>query len=74
MKDFFDGAFRIAVETQTPIKPILFVDTLDRLHYKSIFALTPGFNRAVYLQEVSVSGLTMKDVPYFKRKSTSING
>jgi len=68
LKDFFDGAFRIAVETQTPIKPILFVDTLDRLHYKSIFALTPGFNRAVYLQEVSVSGLTMKDVPYLKEK------
>ena len=26
LKDFYDGAFRTAVETQTPIKPILFVD------------------------------------------------
>ena len=68
LKDFFDGAFRIAIETQTPIKPILFVDTLDRLHYKSIFCLTPGFNRAIYLQEVAVSGLTMKDVPQLKEK------
>lgn len=68
LKDFFDGAFRIAIETQTPIKPILFVDTLDRLHYKSIFCLTPGFNRAIYLQEVAVSGLTMKDVPQLKER------
>ncbi len=68
LKDFFDGAFRIAIETQTPIKPILFVDTLDRLHYKSIFSLTPGFNRAVYLQDVTVSGLTTKDLPYLKEK------
>ncbi len=68
LKDFFDGAFRIAIETQTPIKPILFIDTLDRLHYKSIFCLTPGLNRVVYLQEVSVNGLTTKDVPYLKEK------
>jgi 1-acyl-sn-glycerol-3-phosphate acyltransferase len=37
LKDFYDGAFRIAAETQTPIKPILFVDCLDRLHWRSIF-------------------------------------
>ena len=68
LKDFFDGAFRIAIETQTPIKPILFIDTLDRLHYNSIFNLTPGKNRAVYLQEVEVKGLTIKDVSALKQK------
>jgi 1-acyl-sn-glycerol-3-phosphate acyltransferase len=64
---FFDGAFRIAIETQTNIKPLLFVDTLERLHYKSIFSLTPGKNRTIYLQEVSVKGLTMKDLPKLKQ-------
>ena len=29
LKDFYDGAFRIAIETQTPIKPILFLDTYE---------------------------------------------
>lgn len=72
LKDFFDGAFRIAIETQTPIKPILFVDTLDRLHYKSIFNLTPGKNRAVYLQEIDVKGLTLKDVATLKQKVYTI--
>lgn len=26
-----DGAFRIAIETQTPIKPLLLVDTLKKI-------------------------------------------
>ncbi len=51
LKEFYDGAFRIAIETQTPIKPILFLDAYDRLNYKSIFSFTPGRSRAVYLEE-----------------------
>jgi 1-acyl-sn-glycerol-3-phosphate acyltransferase len=68
LKDFYDGAFRIAIETQTPIKPLLFVDTLDRLHYRSLFVLTPGINRVVYLEEVPVDGLVLKDVKFLKEK------
>ena len=66
LREFFDGAFRIAIETQTPIKPILFIDTLERLHFKTIWSLTPGKSRAVYLQEIVVDGLTMKDLPALK--------
>jgi 1-acyl-sn-glycerol-3-phosphate acyltransferase len=68
LKDFFDGAFRIAIETQTSIKPILLVDTFDRLHYKSIFSLTPGPCRVVFMEEVPVVGLTMHDLPAIKKK------
>lgn len=68
LKDFFDGAFRIAIETQTNIKPLLFVDTLERLHFKNIFSLTPGKTRTVYLQEINVEGLTLKDVMLLKEK------
>lgn len=68
LKSFFDGAFRIAIETQTPIKPILLVDTLKRLHYHSIFSLTPGKNRVVFLEEVPVEGLTFSDIPHLKNK------
>lgn len=66
LREFYDGAFRIAIETQTNIKPILFVDSLERLHYNNLFSLTPGKNRAVYLQEISVIGLTMKDLTMLK--------
>jgi len=68
LKGFYDGAFRIAIETKTPIKPILFVDTFDRMHYRGIFELTPGINRVVYLEEVPVDGLTMKDIQRLKQK------
>ena len=68
LKDFYDGAFRIAIETETPIKPVLLVDTLDRLHYKSLFSLTPGVNRVVYLEEIPVTGMTLKDIQQLKDK------
>lgn len=67
LKEFFDGAFRIAIETQTPVKPVLFVDTLDRLHYRHLFTLTPGICRTVFLKEFSVEGLTLKDVQVLKQ-------
>ena len=68
LKEFYDGAFKIAIETQTPIKPILFLDTYDRMNYKSYFSLTPGKSRAVFLNEISVEGLTIKDTHLLKEK------
>src|SRR5690606_3570982 len=68
LKFFYDGAFRIAIETQKPIKPILFPDTNDRLNHRSIFSLTPGKCRAVYLAETSTLGLTIEDITHLKEK------
>jgi len=67
LKEFFDGAFRLAIETQTPIKPVLFVDTNERLNQYDIFSLTPGLSRVVYLQEISVQGYTKSDVQKLKQ-------
>lgn len=68
LKDFYDGAFRVAIETQTPIKPILFLDGYDRLSPHSIFSLSPGRSRAVFMEEIPVAGLTIKEVPALKAK------
>lgn len=68
LKEFYDGAFKIAIETQTPIKPVVFLDAYDRLDYKSIFSLTPGRSRAVFLQEVEVEGLKGSDTAVLKQK------
>lgn len=72
LKSFYDGAFRIAIETQTPIKPLLLVDTLERLHYNAIFSLTPGTSRVIFLEEIDVSGFTLKDIPALKQKVFNI--
>ena len=68
LKNFYDGAFRIAIETQKPILPVLFLDTYDRLNYNSIFSLNPGKCRSVYLSRTVTEGLTMDDMPVLKEK------
>jgi len=62
LKDFYDGAFRVAVETQTPVKPVLFLDAFDRMNYRSIFSLTPGRCRIVYMDEIPVDGLDVQEL------------
>ena len=66
LKEFYDGAFRIAIETQTPVKPILFLDAYTRMHYSSLLTLTPGISRSVFLEEISVEGMTMRDLQMLK--------
>ena len=67
LKDFYDGAFRIAIETQTPIQPIIFPDTINRLNPFSFFSLTPGLCRGVYLEEIIVDGMTAADLAPLKQ-------
>ncbi|MEO8823379.1 MAG: lysophospholipid acyltransferase family protein [Ginsengibacter sp.] len=68
LKAFYNGAFRIAIKTQKPVLPILFLDTYDRLNYKSIFSLNPGKCRSVYLSATKTEGLTYEDLPFLKEK------
>jgi 1-acyl-sn-glycerol-3-phosphate acyltransferase len=68
LKQFFDGAFRVAIETQTAIKPVLFLDTYDRLRWNKVFSLKPGRCRILFLDEVPVAGLTGHDTQKLKNK------
>ncbi|NOT50522.1 MAG: 1-acyl-sn-glycerol-3-phosphate acyltransferase [Chitinophagaceae bacterium] len=66
LKEFYDGAFRVAIETQTPIKPVLFLDAYRRMSYQSFFNMTPGRSRLLYLAEIPVTGYTVADVSKLK--------
>jgi len=68
LKDFYDGAFRVAIETQTPVKPVLFLDAYRRMPYESVFRMSPGRSRILYLAEIPVTGLTLTDVSFLKEK------
>ncbi|MER3472052.1 MAG: 1-acyl-sn-glycerol-3-phosphate acyltransferase [Chitinophagaceae bacterium] len=68
LKEFYDGAFRIAIETGTPIKPVLFLDNYTRMPYETFFSLSPGITRSLFLPQVDVAGLTIDDVPLLKEK------
>lgn len=66
LKPFYDGAFRIAIETNTPIRPVLILNSYDLMHYRSIFSLRPGISRSIFLPEISVQGYTLDDLPQLK--------
>jgi 1-acyl-sn-glycerol-3-phosphate acyltransferase len=68
LKAFYDGAFRIAVETQTSIKPVLFLDNYTIMNYHSVFSLKHAKSRAVFLEEISPEGYNLRQIPGFKQK------
>ena len=68
LKQFYDGAFRIAIETGTAIKPVLFLDAYKRMPYESLLSLNPGTNRCVFLEEISTAGLSVTDVGLLREK------
>ena len=47
-------------------------DTHTRMHYRGIFELTPGKTRTVFLNEIPVEGLTIKDVAQLKKQVREI--
>lgn len=72
LKDFYDGAFRIAIETRTPIKPLLFLDAYDRMRPETVLSLNPGICRVVFLEDVGVEGYGPGEHLELKQKVYSI--
>jgi 1-acyl-sn-glycerol-3-phosphate acyltransferase len=68
LKEFYDGAFRVAIESNTPVKPILFLDGYNRMPYERLFSLSPGISRSIFLEEISTKGLTVNDVSFLREK------
>ena len=68
LADFYDGAFRIAIETQTPIVPFVMINNRKLLPRKDPLKARPGLITTILLPEVSVGGLTMEDVPALKKQ------
>lgn len=72
LKSFYDGAFRISIETQTPIKPVLFLDNYNLLNHRELLSLKHGRSRAVFLDEISPEGFNLKQISHFKQKVYTI--
>jgi len=72
LKSFYNGAFRLSVNTQTPVLPILFPDTVHRWHYSAWWKVWPGINRAVYMPPVAVAGMDLKQTHVLKEQVYAI--
>jgi len=68
LKSFFDGAFRLAIEAQTPILPIVFPDTKNRWHPSVWWKMWPGQNRAFIMELIPVKGLSIADLTQLKEE------
>lgn len=64
---FYDGAFRIAVETQQPIMPMV-IHNAGKLMPPTEFVIRPGTIHIEVLPEIPTTGLTTQDVPVLKEK------
>lgn len=67
LKDFYDGAFRIAIEAQVPIMPVLLLN-VDKVSPQGTFLLSPGRLYGKFLPPVSTIGLTLDDVEILKQQ------
>ena len=74
LKSMFDGAFKLAMETGKSIQPILLIDAFDRLHFNSIFSLTPGKSRGIHLNAINPAdypGADAKELKSITEKAMS---
>lgn len=65
LKSFYDGAFRLAVNTGTDILPLVLPDTVNRWHFSGWWKIWPGKNRAIFLPPVKAGG---KDISTLKQE------
>lgn len=68
LTDFYDGAFRIAIETQTPILPLTIINTKELMPRAHPLHIKPGLITCVFSTPFDVAGLTLQDLPDLKAK------
>jgi len=67
MLPFYDGAFRLAVESGCPILPIAVAGTTHAMA-KGSFRFMPAVAEARVLPPVETTGLTLADVPLLRER------
>ena len=67
LQPFKDGAFRIAVDTQQPIVPMVVIGA-GKLMPPGTADLRPGKIKIIVGKEITVAGLTLEDVPALKKR------
>lgn len=68
LAEFYDGAFRLAIETQVPLLPSVIINTRRLMPQAKFGQLIPGRIRQCFLEPVSTKGLSLEDLPALKQK------
>ena len=67
LQPFYDGAFRIAIETDAPIMPIV-ITNAGKLMPPSTLNIKPGKIKVIFGEEVSTTEYTVAELPFLKEK------
>lgn len=68
LSEFYDGAFRIAIQTQTPIQPFVILNNRKLLSRINPLTARPGILTTIFLPAVAVTQYRIEDVEVLKRR------
>ena len=66
LADFYDGAFRLAIETQTPIAPVVILNARNLFSRANPLNARPGTITCILDEPVEVSGLVPENIKSLK--------
>jgi len=66
LAEFYDGAFRLSIETQTPIVPMVILNARKLLPRKNPMAIHPGIINCVLAEPFEVNGIVERDLQKLK--------
>jgi len=69
LNPFYDGAFRLAIETQTPILPFAILNSREHLLRTDPLLIKPGSIKTVFGEVIEVKGLVTEDLEVLKQKT-----
>lgn len=68
LRDFYDGAFRLAIETQTSIAPMVIINARNLLPRADPFCAKPGTITCIFDEPINVTGLRPEDLETLKAR------
>ena len=71
LQPFYDGAFRIAIETQRPLLPMVIIGAGKLMPPRKAF-VKPGKINIKILPEIPTTGLKISDLPTLKAKAADV--
>lgn len=72
VKDFYDGAFRIAIETQTPLAPFVIINARKLMPRKNPLAIRPGIVRVYFADPIDVREYQPDQLEQLKKKVSMV--
>lgn len=66
LSDFYDGAFRLAIETQTPIAPMVIINARKLFPRDNPLVAKPGTIRCIFHKPIAVAGLKAEKMDKLK--------